>query len=187
MILMSLLERSRTLRFEKPERFTELVKRFPERSRVWTGDGRFLEPMMRPPRWFPARLTSERAGRDQSQRGTEPRRELRERLMLCSRDMFLRNFHETVPLRFFAGRTMLLIVQFVEEDEENEAEEPLVKNQEMLNPETRLNALFSDSSSVPLQWAADDDGARRESSASKMKALWRVEGSMSVRVGFSVL
>lgn len=40
-VFRSLPDRSRTRRFGKPERFTELVNRFPERLRILTEDERF--------------------------------------------------------------------------------------------------------------------------------------------------
>lgn len=107
--------------------------------------------------------------------------------MLSSRDIFLRKFHEIVPLRFFAGRIIRLSVQSVEAKEEEGEEggegedETLGKNQEMLNPETELKALFRDSSSVLLQGTVDEDGAVRESRARMTRVAWRDGASIFLR------
>lgn len=64
---------------------------------------------MVPPNRFLERLTKTRFWMDQNQPGTEPLRELLERSIFCKCDMFLRNFHERVPLRFLDERFISVI------------------------------------------------------------------------------
>lgn len=133
-----LFERSRTVRFGKPEMRAKLVNRFLERFTSWTEE--FLVPAgsnrRLPPKRFVERLTLSKDGRVQSQPGTEPLREFLERSRVCNSDMFLRNFHAMIPVRFLDERLSSLIGLF---------EQFRSWNQERLKPETDLKTLESSS------------------------------------------
>ena len=67
-----------------------------------------------------------------NQLGTWPCREFPERSRSCSFDMFFRNTHEIVPLRFLEERLTEIIREFEQFKD--------VWNEEMLNPGTNLKA-----------------------------------------------
>lgn len=76
--------------------------------------------------------------------------------------MFLRYFHEIVPLRFLEERC-------------NSEIEQLLKNHEMLKPETEANALARRAWSELLLLLHVDDDSDRERSDKRSKSLNMVE------------
>lgn len=148
-ILKSLLETSRTISLENWESLTKFVNLLLERLRTWT-DGKepFLEvsskPMV-PPNLFLDRLTCVKLWVDQNQPGTEPLRELLERSIECNSDMFLKNFHDMMPLRFLEDKFNSLIgVEGLEQLRF------VGLSQEMLKVETELKAFETSSWSLLL-------------------------------------
>lgn len=133
----SLFERSRTERFEKAERRARLVNllfdKFIARIDETGPESELGSKPIDPPNRFFDRLRSTKVEIDQNQPGTEPWRELLERSTFCNWEMFLRNFHEMMPLRFLDERVMCVIGGF--------GQEGLVGlSQVELKPETKLKA-----------------------------------------------
>lgn len=121
-----------------------------------------------PPSRFLERLISARLGRSHSEGGTEPVKELLERSIVRSTVMFLRNFHEIVPVRFLDERCISEIggVEQLGWD--------LLRNQEMLKPVTEANALARRARSELLQLFElfDDDSARKRSEMRRVNLKW---------------
>lgn len=159
----SLFERSRTERFEKAERRARLVNRLLDKFIARMDEaGPESEPgpnPFDPPNLFLDRLRSTKVGMDQNQPGTEPWRELLERSICCKWAMFLRNFHEMIPLRFLEERLRCVIGGF--------GQERLVgpgKKVE-LKPETELKAFETSCWSLLLH---DEEYAREKRSMKGM-------------------
>lgn len=98
--------------------------------------------------------------------GTEPVRELLERSIFRSCVIFFMNFHETVPLRFLEESCISEIGGVVQLERE------VLKNQEMLKPETEAKALARRAWSELLQ-ADVDDSARKTSEEMKSMNMKR--------------
>lgn len=92
---------------------------------------------MLPPNWFFDKLTRTKLGLDQNEPGTDPSSEFPERSRVCNCDMFLRNFHEMVPLRFLEERLISVIEAFEQ-------------FQGVLNPKTDWKAFDTSTWSVLL-------------------------------------
>ena len=150
-VVKLLWDRSRFVRFGKPERLTKFVNLLFERLSTWIDENEPFPEVgsnpwlwMLPPSLLLDKLTRTKLELDQKKPGTDPFSEFPERSRVCNFDMLLRNFHEIVPLKFVEESFISVIWDF------EQLKFFVSWNQEGLNPVTDLKAFETSSWSVLL-------------------------------------